>query len=189
MHPSLQGEGRDGLRGPSTTLSQRLRPPERGKGRSCVWESPESLERSRGEHAVGRGFGCHRNRGTKGIRKWTPWGRRVTLGSGKPPFSGSRKPCRCAKTRLLPHKSFHLLWAGWILGPCPSPPCCRVTQPRQPPALQSPPASQSPPSRSSTVGPHPRRVTESDAWGWAAGGRSAGPCGALVSSQGCGPLT
>lgn len=58
MHPSLQGEGRDGLRGPSSTLSQRLRHSEGGKGRLCGWESPESLERCGESTPWGEGSGA-----------------------------------------------------------------------------------------------------------------------------------
>lgn len=46
--------------------------------------------------------------------------------------------------QLLPHKSFHSLWAVWILGKCPWPPSpTAVTPPGQPPALQSPPPPRS----------------------------------------------
>ena len=49
------------------------------------------------------------------IRKVAPRSCQVTLGGGKPPFLGSRKPCQHAKTITSPQE-FSFPLGVWILG-------------------------------------------------------------------------
>lgn len=108
MHPSLQGEGRDGLRGPSSTLSQRLRHSEGGKGRLCGWESPESLERCGESTLWGEGSGAT---GTEAQEE---------LESGRHGAAGSprevEKPLKKKQNRFETPEKTRKLCIPWFFG-------------------------------------------------------------------------
>lgn len=113
-----------------------------GMGSGCSPTDSETVARGEGREdsmtgVMGKVWRGQRGGGPAGTeaKKELERGRHGAAGSPwevENPLSWAQENHVNMQRQLVPHKSFHSLWAVWILGKCPLPPiphCCHPTRP------------------------------------------------------------